>query len=160
MTTTILETVLENNSQITIADSNTKNTISATQSLNVSEDDDLTIYSQYHQSEIKQNDKIYNVARGIIWAGFGVMMLGVVICFLGKIAPAIITTISGVITELISGTIFVFLSQSTKSKMSYYKQLSFDEECKRYIKAIQNLDDDKKTEMLDKLISNYCERRK
>lgn len=155
-----IENTPVNASELSI-DSNGENKISPSSKLNTTEADGLGIYLEYHESEIQQNEKIYKLARAIIWTGFGVMMLGVLACFLGQTTPAILTASAGVITELISGTILAFLSQTSKSKQNYYKQLSFDQECNKYIKVIQslNVDDDKKAEMLGELIKNYCQRR-
>ena len=143
---------------------NSETTISSSSKLNTTniDDDNLKVYLNYHQSEIEQNQKIYKLARAIIWTGFGVMMLGVVASFFGITTSAILTTSAGVVTEIISGTILAVLSQSTKSKKEYYKQLSLDRECDKYIRLIQDmsLSDDKKMEILNKLIENYSKRRK
>lgn len=145
-------------------ESNGETKISSQSALNTTivEDDDLKVYLNYHQSEITQNKKIYELARAIIWTGFGVMMLGVLACFFGLTTQSILTASAGVVTEIISGTILIVLSQSTKSKKEYYKQLSLDRECDKYIKLVQDmsLSDDKKMEILNKLIGNYCKRRK
>ena len=119
-----------------------------------------TIYSIYHTSEIEQNTKIYKTAKGIIWAGFSVIMLSVIIALFGKTTTAIITACAGIITEFISSIIFVFLSNSSKSKLTYYQQLSLDEESKRYIQVINTLKDEDKVACINKLIDNYCDRRK
>ena len=54
------------------------------------------------------------------------------------------------------------MEKSTKSKKEYYKHLSLDRECDKYIMLVQemSLSDDKKMEILNKLIGNYCKRRK
>lgn len=119
-----------------------------------------TIYSIYHTSEIEQNNKIYRTAKGIIWAGFSVIMLSVIIALFGQTTPAIITACTGIITEFISSIIFVFLSNSSKSKLTYYQQLSLDEESKRYIQVISTMKDEDKVNLMNKLIDNYCSRRK
>ena len=151
---TELPFTVANNSETTISSPSILNTTST--------DDNLKVYLDYHQSEIEQNKKIYKLARAIIWTGFGVMMLGVVACFFGLTTPAILTASAGVVTEIVSGTILAVLSQSTKSKKEYYKQLSLDRECDKYIMLVQemSLSDDKKMEILNKLIGNYCKRRK
>lgn len=150
-------------SQILVA-SNSETKISSLSTLNTTSinEDDLKVYLNYHNSEIKQNEKIYKLARTIIWIGFGVMMLGVLACFLGVTTSAILAACVGAVTEIISGSILAVLSQSTKSKKEYYKQLSLDRECDKYIMIIQDvgLDDEKKFELLNKLIDNYCKRRK
>ena len=149
------------NSQLVVAN-DAGNKIQSQQKLNITPTDSLKIYLEYHESEIKQNEKIYELARKIIWTGFVVMMIGVIACFFGVTTASILTASAGALTEIISGTILVFLTRSSKSKRDYYRQLSFDEECNKYIRVIQNMDisDDKKIEQIDKLIENYCKRRK
>lgn len=137
-----------------------ENVIIDKQWLNVTENSGLTIYAQYHQSEIEQNKKIYNTARHVIWVGFGVIVLGIVLAMFGQTTTAILTTIAGCVSQFISGIVMAFLTHSSKSKLEYYKQLSYDEECNKYIKTIMQLSDDKKTGLLTKLIDNYCKRRK
>ena len=149
------------NSQFVVTNG-TDNKITSSQKLNVTQTDNSDIYLDYHKSEIKQNEKIYELARKIIWTGFVVMMIGVVACFFGVTTASILTASAGALTEIISGTILAFLTKSSKSKKDYYKQLSFDKECDKYIMVIQdmNISDEKKIERLDKLIDNYCKRRK
>lgn len=149
------------NSQLVVAN-DAGNKIQSQQKLNTTPTDSLKIYLEYHESEIKQNEKIYELTRKIIWTGFVVMMIGVIACFFGVTTASILTASAGALTEIISGTILVFLTRSSKSKRDYYRQLSFDEECNKYIRVIQNMDisDDKKIEQIDKLIENYCKRRK
>lgn len=126
------------NSQLLVSDS-TVNKLSSSQTLNTTENESFKIYLDYHESEIEQNKKIYKLARAIIWVGFGVMMLGVVVSFFGQLTPAILTASAGILTEFVSGTVLIFLSQSSKSKQDYYKQLSFDEEFNKYIDVIKGL---------------------
>lgn len=149
------------NFQLVANDSGNK--LKSQKNLNVAPiDNSMKIYLKYHESEIEQNKKIYKLARTIIWTGFVVMMIGVIACFLGFTTTSILAASVGALTEIVSGTILVFLTKSSKSKSDYYKQLSFDEECNKYIKAIQdtNVSDDKKIEYIGKLIENYCKRRK
>ena len=113
----------------------------------------------YHMSEIQQNNAIINTARWIIWAGFGVICLGAVFSLFGKANAALLTTISGLITETISGVVFAFVSQSGKSKLQYFNQLSMAEEGDKLIKVIETLDKDVKERMIEKIIDNYCDRR-
>ena len=153
------ENLLHDNSQLVVVDSCKNNTIHE-QQLNITNDDSSGIYLKYHKSEIEQNEKIYRLARVIIWLGFIVMVIGIFACFLGEITSAILTTTAGILTEGISGIVLSFLSQSSKSKQEYYKELALDEECNKYMKTIKELDEKNKVVMLEKLINNYCDRRK
>lgn len=118
------------------------------------------LYLEYHDNEIKQNKKIYKTSRNIIWAGFAVIIFGIILCFFSLVTVSIIATISGLITELISGTIFIFLTQSNREKYEYYKQLSFDNERQEILKIAENLTSDNKMIIFNKLVDNYCDRRK
>lgn len=142
-----------------LSESKKDNLIIGKQDLNITEGSSLTVYIQYHKSEIEQNKKIYETAKGIVWAGFCVIVVGIILAIFDKTTPALITTISGIISQFISGAVMAFLTHSSKTKLEYYKQLSFDEECNKYIKTIEQLSDDKKAALLTKLIENYCNRR-
>ena len=113
----------------------------------------------YHMSEIQQNSTIIATAKRTIWAGFGVIGLGILFALLGKIDVALLTAISGLITEAISGVVFAFVSQSSKSKLQYFTQLSMVEEGDKILAVIQTLDDDAKEKQVEKIVDNYCQRR-
>lgn len=121
---------------------------------------ELTIASAYHLSEINQNEDIIKTAKRIIWAGFGLIAFGVIFTLFGKAEVTLITSISGLITEIISGVVFAFVTQSSKSKLQYFNQLSLDEEGNKLIQVIETLDKDAKEKLLEKLVESYCERRK
>lgn len=161
VTENIDNTHTENDSQLSITNI-TETKLSSLPTLNATANDSSLLYIDYHNSEIEQNKKIYGLAKTIIWVGFGVMMLGVVACYFGVTTATILTSVAGVITEIISGIILTVLSQSSKTKKEYYKQLSFDQELDKYIALVKNinLDYDDKREILNKLVDNYCRRRK
>lgn len=141
--------------------SNGDNTFQNDQQLNLVEKKSFTLTNAYHVSEIKQNDEIMKTAKRIIWAGFIVIAFGAIIAIIGKTEAAIITTVAGVITEFISGVIFAFVTMSNKSKLEYFKQLSITEEGEQHMQIIMSMDNKKAQEkMIDKMVSNYCERRK
>lgn len=151
----------ENNSTpITISAEFTSNSISDHKDLNISNSKSFTIYAKYHESEIIQNQKICDTARRIIWAGFFVIIVGIVLSFSGKVTPALIASITGTIIEFISSIIFIFLTKSSKSKLEYYKELSFDEECNKYLNAANTIEEKDRVPLINKLADNYCQRRK
>lgn len=149
-----------NSDSITISAAFASTSINGHNNLNVSNSKPYTIYAKYHESEIEQNEKICNTARWIIWAGFLVIIVGIVLSFFEKVTPALIATISGVIIEFISSTIFIFLTKSSKNKLEYYKQLSFDEECNKYLNAANTIEEKDRVPLINKLADNYCQRRK
>ena len=114
---------------------------------------------RYHESEINQNRDIVKIATRIIWAGFVVMCLGIICALCEKTTLAILTSISGLITEMISGVVFSFVSYSSKSKKEYFAQLSIVEECDKILALINTLDEDAKKQQVDKMVENYCQRR-
>ena len=136
-------------------------TIANQQILNVEENATRTLTSAYHLSEIKQNQMIIDTAKKIIWARFGIISIGIVFAFVGKTDIAIITAISGIVTEFISAIIFAFVTMSNKSKLQYFEQLSVSEEGEKHMQMILTLDNKKAQEkLIDKMVTNYCERRK
>lgn len=121
---------------------------------------DYSLISKYHESEIEQNKKIVKTARYIIWAGFVVICIGIMLALSGQTESAKVTAASGVLTEFISAIIFAFVSISSKSKLEYFKQLSISEEGEKLIEMIRTLENKKAQEkLIDKMISNYCDRR-
>ena len=114
---------------------------------------------RYHMSEIYQNDDIVRTAKRIIWAGFVVMCLGIICALFEKTSLAILTSISGLVTEMISGVVFSFVSYSSKSKKEYFAQLSIVEEHDKILALINTLDEDAKKQQVDKIVENYCQRR-
>ena len=139
--------------------------ISALQSektLNLAENSmTLDLTSAYHMSEITQNETIIKTARGIIWCGFVVMCIGILLVFFGKISEAIITSASGLIADFISAIIFAFVTKSNESKLKYFEQLSNTAECDKLMQMISKLENKKAQEkLLDKMVTSYCERRK
>lgn len=119
------------------------------------------LYLRYHISEIEHNDKVYTSFIWLVWAGFLVIVVGIIACFTNHITAGILISASGLLTEFISGIVIVILDKSAKSKLEYYKQLSFDEEQKNLLEVIQNLNsEDQKTPLLTELVKNYCSRRK
>lgn len=137
------------------------NTIPKQQSLVISDDSNVNIKAKYHLSEIEQNGIIIGTAKKIIWSGFLVIAVGIILAYKGNVTVAIITTAAGVITEFISAIIFAFVTMSNKSKLKYFEQLTISEEGDKYMEMISQLEDKKaKEKLMDKMISNYCERRK
>lgn len=129
--------------------------------INASFGDKFAISDFYHLSEIQQNERINTTVRRIIWAGFITIVVGIIFVYFGKLDVAIIATISGLLTEVVSGIVMSFLTKSNKSKLKYFEQVSFNEECDKYIKEIRLLsDEEEKSRKLEKLIQNYCDRRK
>ena len=119
------------------------------------------LYLKYHISEIEHNDKVYTTFIWLVWAGFLVIVVGIIACFTNHITSGVLISASGLLTEFISGIVIVILDKIAKSKLEYYKQLSFDEERKNLLEVIQNLNsEDQKTSLLKELVENYCNRRK
>lgn len=155
------EVKVNDNSNLCLSSDASLNTFQSQQVLNITEKATVTLTNAYHLSEIKQNEAIIKTAKGIIWAGFAVIAIGVIFSFIGKTDAAIVTTASGVITEFISGIMFAFVTMSNKSKLKYFEQLSITEEGEKHMKMILSLDNKKAQEkLIEKMVQNYCERRK
>lgn len=150
-----------NNEELSVSSDKIDNLIHNKPKLNASFNSDFTVSDFYHMSEIRQNEKINNTVRRIIWAGFCMLVIGICFVYFGKIDVAIIATVSGLLTEIISGVVMSFLTKSNKSKLKYFEQLSFNEECDKYLKEIRLLKNEKeKNKKIQDLINNYCDRRK
>ena len=153
-------TILASNDKLILSAHQEPGTYQSHEDLNVV---DPTVASKvtyiYHMSEIQQNTAIVQTAKRIIWAGFAVIGLGIIFALFGKIDVALLTTISGLITEVISGVVFAFVSQSSKSKLQYFTQLSMVEEGDKILAVIQTLDDSAREKQIEKIVANYCERR-
>lgn len=150
----------ESKSSLNISDVPVDTKLSDTTKINASTSSS-ELYILYHESEIKHNETAYRTFIWLVWAGFLVIILGIVGCFLDKITPGIIISVSGILTEFISGCVIIYLDKSTKSKQEYYKQLSFDEEHAKILEAISQIkSEDQKIAILTKLVDNYCSRRK
>lgn len=147
--------------RLNLASQTASYTYNQKEQLNIAEKvGNLTISNAYHWSEIQQNDSIIETSKKIIWAGFIVICIGILFALLGKIDVSIITAVSGIITEGISAVVFAFVTQSNKSKLEYFKQLALSEERDKYLDFLQSLDKEAKEQLLEKMITNYCELRK
>ena len=145
--------------RLVLSSTSPPNTYTNHEKLNIANDSTSPLSFFYHTSELRQNADIIKTARNIIWAGFCVIALGIIFALLGKADVAILTAISGIITELISGCIFAFVSQSSKSKFQYFSQLSLVEEGDKILAVIGTLNEDAKETEVAKIVDNYCQRR-
>lgn len=115
----------------------------------------------YHEDELKIHNRINNTAIGIVIVGIGTILaaFGYMI-FTGNIQIGIITTIAGVISELISGLLFWYVTKASDDKWKYFRALNADEEEQRLLKVIEKSPNEKfKEKMIEKLVSTYCENR-
>lgn len=126
----------------------------------ISRNNKYSLKSRYHNSEINQNEGAYKVVKGILIGGFVIIVVGVFLSFLGKLETGILSSIAGILTEAVSGTVMVFFHMTGKSKQEYFKQLSLDEERQSYILIIESagLSENNKMELLNKLVDSYCQR--
>lgn len=152
---------LSTNSELCVSSDTNLNTFQNQQTLKITENATLTLTNAYHLSEIKQNETIINTAKKVIWVGIGIITIGIIFALVGKVDVAILTTVSGIITEFISGIMFAFVTMSNKSKLKYFEQLTISEEGEKHMKMILSLDNKKAQEkLIEKMVENYCERRK
>ena len=153
-------TTTVSDNQLNLSSSAESGTYKNTENLNVVDPTTASKVTHiYHISEIQQNSSIVQTAKWIIWAGFGVICLGVIFALFGKINAAVLTAVSGIITEIISGVVFAFVSQSGKSKLQYFAQLSMVEEGDKLLAIIETLDKEAKEKQVEKMVDNYCQRR-
>ncbi len=118
----------------------------------------FSLKSRYHNSKIDQNEGAYKVVKLILVGGFLAIVAGIVLSYCGNLESGILSSIAGVLTELISGTVMVFFNMTGKIKQKYFNQLSLDEESQLYISLIERTDlsEENKMKLLNKLIDSYC----
>lgn len=115
---------------------------------------------KYHTSEITQNKNIVRTAVIIIWCGFAIICMGIIVALIGKIDVAIMISSSGVLLDFISSIILAFTSMSSKSKMMYFEQLALSQEGEQYIQMVYDIKDENiKGKLIEKLIDNYGKRK-
>ena len=128
--------------------------------LNLSQEKELLLSVKYHVSEIEQNDTICKTTILFLWAGFIIIIVGIVLGFFKYIDVGIIAAVSGIIIDFISGIVFVFLTKSSKNKQEYFRQLSLEAERNDYLKFCENFSNEDKMIIITKFIDDYCERNK
>ena len=80
----------------------------------ISRNNKYSLKSRYHNSEINQNEGAYKVVKGILIGGFVIIVVGVFLSFLGKLETGILSSIAGILTEAVSGTVMVFFHMTGK----------------------------------------------
>lgn len=119
-----------------------------------------SLKSRYHNSEIDQNEGAYKVVKFVLVGGFLIIVAGIILSYYGNLKTGILSSVAGVLTELISGTVMIFFNMTGKSKQNYFNQLSLDEERQSYISLIERTDlrEENKMKLLNKLLDSYCSR--
>lgn len=140
----------------------TSNTLlSRGENLNVKSGITVSVSNAYHISEIEQNNRIIKTASRIVWCGLAIICVGILCAITGKTEASVITVVAGIVSEFISAIIFGFVSMSNKSKLKYFEQLSLNEEGEQLLKIVSEMENKKVQEkQFDKMITNYCDRRK
>ncbi len=115
------------------------------------------IITNYHTNEISQNNKIINTAIGIIILGTLTIICSIFIATFKDFNAGLLTAISGILVDFISGTIFWMVTKSNDSKMKYFNSISSEEERNKLISLIESIKDEKsKNKLTEKLIDAYC----
>lgn len=121
----------------------------------------LNVYSRYHDSEINQNKKILDSAIKITWSGFFILLACIIFALLDKIDAARLSGISGVLLEAISGTIYVLVDKSSKSKYQYFEKLSEDETEKNIFHMVEMVEDESyKCKLIEMMVCSWCDKKK
>ena len=117
------------------------------------------IISNYHTNEISQNNKIINTAIGIIITGTLTIVSSIFIATFKNFNAGLLTAISGILVDFISGTIFWMVTKSNDSKMKYFNSISSEEERNKIISLIESTKDEKtKNKLTEKLVDSYCKK--
>lgn len=125
------------------------------------ESKNLNVYSRYHDSEINQNQKILDSAIKITWSGFCILLACIIFAFFDKIYAATLSGVSGVLLEAISGTIYVLVDKSSKSKYQYFEKLSEDETEKNIFHMVEMVEDESyKCKLIEMMVYSWCNKKK
>ncbi len=118
------------------------------------------LISNYHINEINQNNKIINTAIGIIIIGTLTIVSSIFIATFKNFNAGLLTSISGVLVDSISGTIFWMVTKSNDNKMKYFNSISSEEERNKIISLIEDIKDEKsKNKLIEKLVDSYCNKK-
>lgn len=110
------------------------------------------ISSDYHQSEIDINKKLYKHYIWMLWIGLGITVVGLGLCIFGIIKAGLISTITGCIQTFITGTIFKTLSVQSEEKERYY-QRAFEE---KLLDIICNQDPAFAQKQIERFVDRCC----
>lgn len=117
------------------------------------------LITNYHTSEISQNNKIINTAIGIIITGTGLVVVSLAVAIFKNFNVGLLTTSAGILVDVISGTIFWMVTKSNDSKLKYFNSISSEEERNKIIFFIESTKDEKaKNKLIEKLVDSYCKR--
>lgn len=117
------------------------------------------LITNYHTSEISQNNKIINTAIGIIITGTGLVVVSLAVAIFKNFNVGLLTTSAGILVDVISGTIFWMVTKSNDSKLKYFNSISSEEERNKIIFLIESTKDEKaKNKLIEKLVDSYCKR--
>ncbi|MCI8980556.1 MAG: hypothetical protein HFE52_07825 [Clostridia bacterium] len=118
------------------------------------------IYANYHESEIGLHTKITSHCLWMAWASMALLGTTIIVnIFVQSTALTVAAIVSGCI-DLFSSISLTIFTKSAHAKQTYYTDMSFNQEQEKLIKLIENLEGNKKEELIDKLIDSYCDRRK
>lgn len=114
------------------------------------------ILVKYHESEIENNKHINRLVIFTIVIGLFFFAIGLVGRVAGFLEDATITTIGGVLSEIIGVVIKGFQVQSDKNKFIYFKTLDRNNERKAISYFIKTMPEGKaKNRMIEKIVDGY-----
>ncbi len=108
----------------------------------------------YLQTQI-QADKAFSMSAIAAFIGFSVMIAGIVQMYIGKLEPAYVTTITGVISEFIAAVFFYLYNKTILKMAEYHRKLVLTQNIGLALRITKDLPDEQRwssqTALVDRL---------
>lgn len=116
---------------------------------------DYTLTTQYHQSEIEQNKMIMLNAVIMIWVGILILFIGLILTV--KTDIGWLSLLPGAFVDLFSGTMIYLVNKSSEHKQKYFEKLTTVEHEERIIELINQIESKEfKEAMIAKIVDRHC----
>lgn len=97
----------------------------------------------YLQTQI-QADKAFTMSAIAAFIGFAVLIAGIVQMYVGKLEPAYVTTISGVLSEFIAAVFFYHYNKTILKMAEYHRKLVLTQNIGLALRITQDLPDEQR----------------
>ena len=109
---------------------------------------------EYHDRELKQNEKIINEAIKMIWFGIFLLAAGMIISVFKE--NSWFAMLPGAFVEIFSGTMLCLVNKSEAGKQKYFEELIDMEHEKSFLEELRNIEDPElKKNILTEMAKKY-----
>ncbi len=112
---------------------------------------------QYYYQTQQQADKSFRLSAVAATVGFGIVVVGIAMMFLGKAEPAYVTTAVGVVSEFISAVFFYLYNRTILEMGQYHEKLVLTQNVSVALKIAEGLPDSAKTQSQQSLIDRLTQ---